>query len=126
MKLIIAGSRSIHDYDLLKHLVVKSGFWKTYGKSLEIVSGMAKGVDALGVQFAKNNGLKLHEFPADWSIGKSAGILRNEKMGDFGEGLLAIWDGESRGTKHMIDYARSKSLLVKAYKCALMWATEEV
>jgi hypothetical protein len=126
LKLIIAGSRSITDYDLLKHLIVKSGLWKQYGKKLEIVSGMAKGVDALGVQFAKANKLKLWEFPADWTLGKSAGHIRNRQMGDFADGLLALWDGQSNGTKGMIDYARQKGLVVKAYTCHLMWATEEI
>ena len=131
LKLIIAGSRSItaanNGYDLLKHLIVKSGFWKTYGKKLEIVSGMAKGVDALGVQFAEANKLKLWKFPADWAQhGNAAGHIRNRAMGDFADGLLALWDGQSNGTKGMIDYARQKGLVVKAYECHLMWATEEI
>lgn len=126
MKLIIAGSRSITDYDLLKKLMVTSGFWKKYGKKLEIVSGMAKGVDALGVEFAQKNNLKLWEMPADWSLGKAAGHIRNREMGDFADGLLALWDGSSNGTKGMIDYARAKGLEVKAYTCQLMWATEEL
>lgn len=126
MKLIIAGSRTITDYDLLKHLIVKSGFW-AYKQNLEIVSGMAKGVDALGVQFAEANKLKLWKFPADWAQhGNAAGHIRNRAMGDFADGLLALWDGQSNGTKGMIDYARQKGLVVKAYTCHLMWATEEI
>jgi hypothetical protein len=126
MRLIIAGSRSITDYDLLKTLVVKSGLWKEHGKKLEIVSGMAKGVDALGVLFAENNGLKLHKFPADWSLGKSAGHIRNRQMGDFADGLLALWDGKSNGTKGMIEYARLRNLVVFAYECRLVWTFEEL
>lgn len=126
MKLIIAGSRSITDYALLKSLMVRSGFWKKYGRKLEIVCGMAKGVDALGAEFAQKNKLKLHEFRPDWTQGKSAGHIRNRQMGDFADGLLALWDGESNGTKGMIDYARLKGLEVRAYTCTLMWATEEL
>jgi hypothetical protein len=33
-------------------------------------------------------------------------------MGNYAEGLIAVWDGESKGTKHMIEYAMSKGLKV--------------
>jgi hypothetical protein len=65
---------------------------------------MARGADALGYQFAKTNNIMVYEFPADWSQGKSAGFKRNAQMGDFSDGLLAFWDGQSRGTKGMIEY----------------------
>lgn len=111
MKLIIAGSRDITDYELVRKAVIISGFWKRYGKSIEVVCGMARGVDLLGKEFAERNGLIVHEFPADWKkLGKSAGPMRNRQMGDFADGLLAIWDGVSSGTKHMIGYARERNL----------------
>lgn len=127
MKLIIAGSRNITDYDLIRSLVMKSGFWKKYGKSIEVVCGMARGVDRVGLDFAKKNGLKWHERPADWTASpRGAGFIRNSQMADESDGLLAVWDGTSPGTKNMIDIARAKGLEVKAYECHLMWATEEI
>ena len=36
-------------------------------------------------------------------------------MAENADALLAIWDGESRGTKHMIDTAREKGLEVYVY-----------
>ncbi len=126
-KLIIAGSRDIEDYDLVRSLVMKSGFWKKYGRSIEVVSGMARGVDKLGVDFAKKNGLKCHEMPADWNRhGKAAGHIRNSEMADVGDGLLAVWDGTSPGTKGMIQISRAKGLEVKAYEVHRMWAIEEL
>lgn len=105
MKLIIAGSRDIDDYDLLVAEIVKSGIWKQYKRDIEVVCGMAKGVDMLGYEFAKRNSLAIHEFPANWDLyGKSAGHRRNKEMGDFADQLLALWDGKSRGTKGMIEY----------------------
>lgn len=41
---------------------------------------------------------------------RSAGFRHNEQMGDIANGLIAFWDGESHGTKHMIEYAKSKGL----------------
>lgn len=127
MKLIIAGSRSIIDYNVLRTAVIKSGLWKKYKTDIEVVSGGARGVDALGEMFAQKNNLKLHKFPADWdTYGKRAGILRNIEMAKQADGLLALWDGESPGTKHMIEHAKAEGLEVHAYTCHLMWALEPV
>lgn len=106
MKLVIAGSRGITDYEVVRSAVIASGYWKQHKHSLEIVSGMARGVDSLAVEFARRNGLNLWEFPADWEqYGKSAGYIRNREMGQFCDAVIAIWDGKSPGTKHMIDIA---------------------
>ena len=52
-------------------------------------------------------------FPADWDkYGKRAGYLRNVQMAEYADALLAFWDGESRGTKNMIDEALSRGLKV--------------
>lgn len=37
-------------------------------------------------------------------------------MGDYGEALLAFWDGRSPGTRMMIDIARKKGLRVVVVK----------
>lgn len=104
MKIIIAGSRDITCYDLLLEAIKESGI--VIDDSLEIVSGMAKGVDSLGVFFANENELKLHKFPADWKRhGMKAGPLRNIQMGEFADGLIALTNG-SKGTAHMINYMK--------------------
>lgn len=46
----------------------------------------------------------VHFFPSWDRFGKSAGVARNIEMGKYADRLLAIWDGESRGTKQMIDW----------------------
>lgn len=105
MKLIIAGSRGIADYTVVRQAIIDSGLWKQYKDKLEIVSGGARGVDRLGEEFAENNGLKIHQFIPDWDgQGKKGGILRNIEMGKFADALVAIWDGKSPGTKQMIDW----------------------
>ncbi len=109
MKVIIAGSRDIKDRQLLRLAIEKSGFDIT-----EVVSGGAAGVDSLGEQWAREHGITLTKFPADWSsYGKAAGPIRNEKMAAYvgKEGaLLALWDGKSKGTKNMIDNAEKHGL----------------
>lgn len=107
MKVIIAGSRDIEDYELIDVAVRESGFTVT-----EVVSGTARGVDKLGERWAEEYNIPIKRFKPDWSIGRSAGIIRNTEMASYADALIAIWDGYSRGTKHMIDYAKSKGLMV--------------
>ena len=76
-----------------------------------IVSGGAKGADALGEQFAERNGLGLERYPADWEKhGKGAGFRRNHQMALASDVLVAFWDGKSRGTKNMIEEAHKAKL----------------
>jgi hypothetical protein len=113
MKVIVAGSRSITDYDLVARAIRTSGLDIT-----EIVSGTARGVDSLGERFAAENGIPVAHFPADWTGGgRGAGFVRNYKMAEYADALIAIWDGESRGTAHMIEAARKKGLSTIIVNC---------
>jgi predicted Rossmann fold nucleotide-binding protein DprA/Smf involved in DNA uptake len=108
MKTIIAGGRTITDYSLVLSAIGESNFTIT-----EIVSGMAPGVDTLAVQYAEENNLPLAEFHADWNqYKKAAGPIRNREMANYADALIAIWDGESRGTKNMIEEATKRGLQV--------------
>lgn len=103
-KLIVAGGRDFNDYARLSNELMELANDLYRNESVSIVSGVARGADALAVRFAKEHGVVLYEFPADWDAhGKAAGFYRNEMMGEFADGLLAYWDGQSRGTAHMID-----------------------
>jgi hypothetical protein len=109
MKVIIAGGRDFNNYDFLcemcNNIFQKEGY--------EIVSGNAKGADKLGEKYAKEKNIKLTLFPADWNKnGKAAGFIRNKEMAEYGDILIAFWDGKSKGTKHMIDLANNKNLSV--------------
>ncbi len=114
MKIIIAGSRTITDYYIVKNAINVSN---TAIKATEIVCGMASGVDLLGKRWAEENNIPIKEFPADWErFGKSAGYKRNEEMAEYADALLAIWDKKSRGTKHMIDLARKHGLKIYIFR----------
>jgi len=114
MKIIIAGSRYFNDYNLLKK---KCDKFFTKDLYFEIVSGMAKGADLLGEKYATENNYPITKFPADWDkYGKSAGYKRNSQMADYADGLIAFWDGKSKGTKSMIDLAKNKGIEIRIVK----------
>ncbi len=108
MKVIIAGGRDITDYELVLEAIRESGFTPT-----KIVSGGARGVDALGERYARDHDLPYEIHQANWvDNGRAAGPIRNRLMASVSEGLIAIWDGKSRGTKNMIDEATKRNLKV--------------
>jgi glycerophosphoryl diester phosphodiesterase len=70
-------------------------------------------VDRLGETYAVRNKLPIAKFPADWDKwGKPAGYIRNKEMAQYADALVAVWNGESKGTKHMIDLAKEQGLKV--------------
>lgn len=110
MRVIVAGSRGFGalDYPLVEEVCLTSGYWFT-----TILSGGAAGVDRLGEQFARNINAPVEQFLANWKrYGRSAGPRRNEEMARRAEALVAVWDGKSSGTAHMISTARARGLLV--------------
>lgn len=113
MKVIIAGSREGFEIGDVFQAVYNSG----WGKQItEVVSGGARGVDRLGEAWAKANYVEIKQFIPDWDgLGKKAGHVRNREMGDYADALIALWDGESKGTKGMIEYAEKKGLQVYVF-----------
>jgi hypothetical protein len=68
----------------------------------EVISGTATGVDKLGEQWANAKNIPIKRMPADWSIGKHAGHVRNREMAEYADFAIILWDGQSPGTKGMI------------------------
>ncbi len=107
MKVIVAGSRSVKDLPVVERVIAASGFEIT-----ELVSGNAAGVDLLGEVWAIVRGKAIKRFPANWSLGMTAGFQRNQLMAEYAEALVAVWDGKSNGTRDMIDRATKMGLKV--------------
>ena len=81
---------------------------------LSQLAGQLGGADKLGEQYAIDRSFKTNIYPADWNgQGKKAGPIRNKKMAENADALIAFWDGKSSGTKHMIDTARIMGLKVR-------------
>ncbi len=113
IKVIIAGGRNFDDFNRLCQICDE--FLKDQ-INIEIVSGAYKGADLLGERYASERNYPIKQFPADWRrYGKSAGLKRNTEMASYADALIAFWDGESKGTKHMIELATQAGLKVKVF-----------
>lgn len=111
MKTIICGYRGFNDYDIMKAVIEGSGFDIT-----EVFCGCCRGADQLGDRWAKENNIPIRYFPADWSAyGRPAGPIRNQKMVDEADALIAITHTESRGTMDAINKATHRGLRVFVY-----------
>lgn len=114
MKVIIAGTRTITDYDVLLRTIAHAPFSNQIS---EVIVGCAENdfgrgklnFDVLGYVWGKLHRKRVHchpVFPSEWrELGKAAGPLRNERMALEGDGLIACWDGKSPGTSDMITRA---------------------
>lgn len=113
-RVIIAGSRSFKDYAVLQTACDNLLAKKKQTHHIVVVSGTAKGADTLGEQYASERGYTVERFPADWQrYGKAAGPVRNRRMADNADALIAFWDGHSTGTKDMIMKAKKKGLATR-------------
>lgn len=104
--LLVAGSRNIHDwlnYGHVVHLLDNLSYTHDV-KFDKIIHGGARGVDQAGGEWARMKGYEVQVYPADWDrLGKRAGFERNTQMAHACTHACVIWDGESKGTKMMID-----------------------
>lgn len=114
MKTIIAGSRCTSDYSTLLAAIAECPWEIT-----EVISGGAKGVDTLAERWAAEQALPFQQCAANWQrFGVTAGSLRNRQMAAIAQALLAVWDGRSTGTAHMIRVAAARGLRTHVYRTA--------
>ena len=112
-RVIIAGSRSFSNYELLKEHCLSLLQEKMRTHRVIIVSGHAHGADTMGERFAKEQGLTVELHPAKWrGLGKAAGMIRNAEMARASDALIAFWDRKRSGTAHMISFAKRRGLEV--------------
>lgn len=107
MILSIIGSRNL-DINI-KHYI-------TLDKIDKIITGGAKGIDKRAELFAKENKIPLEIIRPDYeTYGKRAPAIRNRKIVDSCDSLIAFWDGSSKGTKMTIDFAVSSKKLTTVF-----------
>lgn len=109
-RILVTGSRHYTD----KHIVEQELL--AYNEPLQIIHGGATGADSLAGAVAKEQGWpEPIVYPADWSLGKKAGPLRNQRMYDETnpDEVLAFPLSDSKGTWGMIEIARKGGTKVR-------------
>jgi hypothetical protein len=103
VKIVIAGSRSFHDYQLLCQTLAPERHRIT-----QVITGGARGADQLGYRWAWKHAVKHQLFRADWErFGKAAGVRRNHQMAQAGDVLVVLGHTTSPGTAHLIQCMRA-------------------
>ena len=107
MRVAVIGSRGLQINNLEEYLPEDV---------TEIVSGGAKGVDSSAREYALAHGLKITEFLPEYiKYGRVAPLKRNMTIIRNADIVLAFWDGESRGTKFVIDACKKYHVPVNVY-----------
>ena len=108
MKVAVIGSRSLTVQNLEEYL--------PQGVT-EIVSGGAKGIDTCAREYAQREGVKLTEFLPDYSrYGRGAPLRRNLEIIRYTDQVIAFWDGQSHGTRFVIEECRKQRKKVTVYQ----------
>jgi hypothetical protein len=111
MIVLVCGSRHLFGdkvYKILSQTIRNSGVAPT-----KIISGGAAGIDSLAKIYANRWNIPFEEYKADWkAYGKAAGMIRNKQMVDLADVVIAVWDGESKGTENTIKLGHEKNIPV--------------
>ena len=86
-----------------------------------VVHGDCRGADKMAGHVAKELGLKVEAYPADWSQGRKAGPMRNKAMlqrileGDGPRKVIAFHRdiANSKGTADMVKRAKAAGVTVE-------------
>lgn len=117
---VVTGSRSLDPVAHMAQVLSERRARLDESAHLHILHGGAQGVDRCAGRWAERNSVDVVVMRADWKThGRRAGFLRNEAMLRYAVGqvrlgwaveVLAWWDGQSPGTRHMIDQCRAAGL----------------
>lgn len=113
-RIVIAGSRDYNNYAEAKQYIEMCISQIKNEYTLIFVSGCCRGADMLGEQYAEENGYQIEKYPAKWhKYGKAAGPKRNMEMAQICDYAICFWDGKSKGTESMIEFAKRAGKAVR-------------
>ncbi len=107
-KVIITGSRNFQDYNLLKKEC--DLFLHDISDNIAVISGGRGGADKLGERYAREKGYWIRIITDYSDKFGDVEYTVNERRAKEGHSLIAFWDGQSRGTRNMIDVAKQNGI----------------
>jgi hypothetical protein len=124
VRLLIAGSRDWQDETPIRHALERT-------RPTVFIHGAARGADSIAARLAYAMGIEVRSFPADWSVGRAAGVVRNQRMLDEGQPDWVIGFADdllvSRGTRDMIERSVEYGVeRVYHYSHVVGWRTVKV
>ena len=113
--ILVTGGRNYYDKEVI-HATLKE-LDRQHGITT-LIHGGASGADTIAGAWAKEQGITVWVYPADWAkYGKAAGPMRNRDMLTRGKPDLVVAFEGGRGTANMIKQAREAGILVLEAKC---------
>lgn len=113
-RVAVVGSREFHNYAQLKGVLdefVAQEDW--------LISGGALGADSMAQRYAKERGLSILVIYPDWRIGKGAGFLRNKKIVENSDLVIAFYRKghfQEGGTKNTASWANKLGVELREYE----------
>lgn len=119
MHIAVVGGRNYNDYLFLSEtLDMELKIIKEYldHSEITIVSADCEGVDSMAQSYAKLNGYKYLWIPIRWNkFGGDAWEVANGEIATVANYIIAFWNYESLGTKHMLSLAIEQSIDTEIY-----------
>jgi len=111
MKVAVVGSRDFVDFDYLSKVL--DLFVKKFNIT-KIISGGARGTDRMAIKYAKKNKMAWGErLPNVKRDGYPAALfIRNQRIVDDSEMMIAFWNGTSTGTLDAMEKADKKGIVI--------------
>lgn len=119
LKVLVTGSRGWNDYELIEDALRSVLPQGAETQPVLVIHGDAGGADRMAALSARKLGYFVMAYPANWKLyGKAAGPIRNAQMlkEQKPDVVLAFWDGQSRGTAHMMGLADEAGVIVRVFE----------
>jgi predicted Rossmann fold nucleotide-binding protein DprA/Smf involved in DNA uptake len=107
----IVGSRRFPDLERV------AAYVRSMPAGARLVTGSASGVDAAATRAARGRGLPVQVLAASFeeASDQEVAALRNRRLVEACDVLVAFWDGASPGTRHTVERALDAGKEVHVY-----------
>lgn len=119
MRVLVCGSRDWGDRRTISRRLqqLPCDAVVIHGAASRKVDGIEQSADMIADEVALGMGLTVGRFPAMWSNGRQAGLVRNLEMLDTNPDLvIAFQRNLSRGTQHTINETQRRGIPVEIFR----------